>query len=286
MKLALPTSPGLKLGIGISLLFHAIVLSLHFHLPDALNRAGERALDVILVNSKHSNRPRDAQARAQANLDGGGNTTEDRIAATPLPPSVQDKEGDNLVETQRRVAELEAQQRELLTQTKSTRVIRNNKNSRDPQPQQTQPMSGADLASNALAIARLEAQISLQTDAYNKLPRKKFIGARTEEYRFAQYVEDWRQKVERIGNLNYPDTARGRIYGSLLMTITIRSDGSLENVEVTRSSGYKELDEAAKRIVRLAAPYAVFPEAIRRDTDVIEISRVWSFTNDDHLQTQ
>ena len=121
-------------------------------------------------------------------------------------------------------------------------------------------------------------------EEYNQRPKRKFIGARVTEYRFAQYVEDWRQKVERVGNLNYPDSARGKLYGSLVLTVAIKQDGELERVEISRSSGHQVLDEAARRIVRLAAPYAVFPEAVRRDTDILEITRTWSFTGADQLR--
>ena len=293
MNLALPANMArptnqrnLTLAIAISLVLHAVLLSIHFKLPEAIGRASERALDVILVNSKSARKPSDAQAKAQANLDGGGNTEQDRIASTPLPPSHQNLEGDSLVNAQRRVAELEALQQQLMTQSKGKKVVNKEKDTRDPQPDPKQLMSGADLASSAMAIARLEGQIAQNLDAYNKMPRKKQIGSRTEEYRFAQYVEDWRQKIERIGNLNYPEAARGKLYGSLLLAVVIRNDGQLDSVEIVRSSGYKELDEAAKRIVKLAAPFAVFPESIRRDTDVIEINRTWSFTNADRLQTK
>ncbi|HWT54792.1 MAG TPA: TonB family protein [Rhodocyclaceae bacterium] len=276
----------LTLAIAISLGLHAVLLSLHFKLPEAISKASERALDVILVNSRSARKPSDAQARAQANLDGGGNTEQNRIASTPLPPSHNTQDGDSLVNAQRRVAELENIQRQLMTQAKSKKTVSNERSTRDPQPQAVQPLSGADLASSAMAIARLEGQISQNVDAYNKMPRKKFIGARTEELRYAQYIEDWRQKVERIGNLNYPEAARGRLYGNLVLTLTVRSDGTLSNVELIRSSGHKELDEAAQRIVRMAAPYAVFPESIRREYDELVITRTWSFTNSDHLQTK
>ena len=207
------------------------------------------------------------------------NTEQDRIASTPLPASHQTLEGDSLVNAQRRVAELETLQRQLMTQSKNKQVVNTEKNTRDPQPQAQQTISGADLASSAMSIARLEGQIAQQMDAYNKMPRKKFIGARTEELRYAQYIEDWRQKVERIGNLNYPEAARGKLYGSLVLTLTVRNDGSLSNIELIRSSGYKELDEAAKRIVQMAAPYATFPESIRREYDELVITRTWTFTS-------
>lgn len=286
-EMARPTNQrNLTLAIAVSLTVHAVLLSIHFELPDAIGRASERALDVILVNSKSARKPSDAQAKAQANLDGGGNTEQDRIASTPLPPSHQNREGDSLVNTQRRVAELEALQQQLMTQTKDKKVVNKEKDTRDPQPDPKQLLSGADLASSAMAIARLEGQIAQNLDAYNKMPRKKFIGARTEELRYAQYIEDWRQKVERIGNLNYPEAARGKLYGSLVLTLTVRNDGSLSSVELTRSSGYKELDEAARRIVKMAAPYAVFPESIRREFDELVITRTWTFTNADRLQTK
>ena len=113
------------------------------------------------------------------------------------------------------------------------------------------------------------------------------MGARAEEYRFARYVEDWRVKIERIGELNFPQAAREqKIYGSLLLSVSIKADGSVDKIDLRRSSGYKMLDEAAINIVKLAAPYAPFPADIAKDTDIIDISRTWRFTNSDRLQTE
>ena len=275
----------LTLALGASLLLHAVLLTIHFTPPDFIEKARERALDVILVNSKSKSRPDKAQARAQTNLDGGGNTEEDRRAKTPLPPSPNTNEGRELIEAQRRVAELEAQQQQMMSQSSSEKAVSADRTRKDPTPAPEPVRSGTDLASSALAIARIEGQISRQMDEYNQRPRKKFIGARVEEYRFAQYVEDWRQKIERIGNLNYPDAAKGRLYGSLVLTVVIKANGDLERVEVNRSSGKTLLDDAARRIVQMSAPYAAFPEAIRRDTDVLEITRTWTFTNADQLRS-
>ena len=273
----------LTLALGASLLLHAVLLAVRFTPPDFIDKARERALDVILVNSKSKNRPDKAQAKAQANLDGGGNTEEDRRAKTPLPPSPNTREGRDLLEAQRRVAELEAQQQQMMTRMKSERAVASDRTQNTPAPESVR--SGADLASSALAIARIEGQIARQMEEYNQRPRKKFIGARVEEYRFAQYVEDWRQKIERIGNLNYPDAAKGRLYGSLVLTVIIKANGDLDRVEVSRSSGKSLLDDAARRIVQMASPYAAFPESIRRDTDVLEITRTWTFTNADRLRS-
>lgn len=274
----------LSLALGLSLALHAVLLSIHFKLPQAINKATEQALDVILVNSKSANRPDKVQAKAQANLDGGGNTDEERRAKTPMPVAPTQVDGNDVVEARQRVAELEIQQQQMLTQLRSARAVNVENRRSAPTPAELPAATGVDLATSALNLARLEGQIARNVEEYNKRPRKKFIGARVEEYRFAQYVEDWRQKVERIGNLNYPDAAKGRLYGNLVLTVVIRSDGSLDRVELNRSSGQKVLDTAARRIVEMAAPYAPFPDNIRRDTDVVEITRTWSFTTSDRLQ--
>jgi len=275
----------LTLAIGASLLLHAMLLAVRFTPPDFVDKMRERALDVILVNSKGKTRPAKAQAKAQTNLDGGGNTEENVRAKTPLPPSPNTREGTELIEAKRRVVELEAQQQKMMTRLKSEKSVSPDRTRTNPTPAPEPVPSGTDLASSALAIARIEGQIARQIEEYNQRPRKKFIGARVEEYRFAQYVEDWRQKIERIGNLNYPAAARGRLYGSLVLTVVIKSNGDLDRVEVSRSSGQALLDDAARRIVQMASPYAAFPESIRRDTDVLEITRTWTFTNADRLRS-
>ncbi len=277
----------LSMAITASLLIHAVILSLHFKLPDALARATDSALDIILVNSKHAHKPAHAQAKAQTNLDGGGNTDEERIATTPLPPSERRREGDDVAEARRRVQALEAQQRRMMTRAKANKsVTTNTRSSQSPSPQITPEVSGLDLATRSLAIAQLEGQIERNQDAYNKRPRKLFIGARTEEYVPAQYLEDWRQKVERVGNLNYPEAAKGKLYGSLLVYIEINSDGDLVRAEVQRSSGHKLLDAAALRILRLAAPYGKFSAELKRQADILTFARTWTFTQADQLQSQ
>lgn len=285
---AAPRDPNriFTIALSLSLAAHLVALSIHFRLPEKItSRAFERPLEIVLVNAKSRSKPAEAQVLAQTHLDGGGNTDEDRRLRTPLPPSVNTKEGDAMVETRQRMKQLENIQQALLTQTKSLASV-STEAYRTPPVDTPAASTGFDLAQNALAIARLEGQIDKAIDEYNKRPRKKFIGARAEEYRFAQYIEDWRQKIERIGTLNYPDAARGKLYGSLLLSISLRADGKVDRMEVLRSSGYPVLDEAARRIVQLASPFAPFPQDIRRDTDVIEITRTWIFTNADRLKTE
>lgn len=282
----LPKGITLAGAIYISLAVHSVVLAIHFELPRTLMRASDQALEVILVNKKSARKPRDAQARAQANLDGGGNTEEKRIAKTPLPASKQTHEGSELMAAQRRVAEMEAQQRQLLTMAKSMTNVRTAEHKTDAPPAPKQP-TGSDLASRALAMARLQGQIDQQTEEYNQRPIKHFFSPRTSAVSYAQYVEDWRQKVERIGNLNYPAAARGRVYGTLAMTVEIKSDGSLLSMTLNRKSGEPVLDAAALRIIELAGRqgFAAFPPEMKRESDILVISRIWKFTSNDQLET-
>lgn len=266
-----------------SVLLHALVLSIHFQFPDAFRKLSSAPpLEVVLVNSKSRSRPLKPDVLAQANLDGGGNTDENRRLKTPMPVLRSDEQGQDLQQAARRVQELEAMQRQLLTQMKKADQAPSTPSQRE-QTEPEQRVSGRALATRALASIQREAQISRDIDEYNKRPRKQFIGARAAEYRFAQYADDWRQKVERVGNLNYPAEARGKIYGSLQLSVSIKPDGSVDSIEISRSSGFSVLDRAAERIVRLAGPYAAFPSDIRRDTDILVITRTWRFAPGDRL---
>lgn len=274
--------------VAASLLLHAVLLSVHFKFPDALRwQSANPALDVILVNAKSAQRPGRADALAQANLEGGGDTDQERRAKTPLPLIDPRAPGRDLAQAQRRVKQLEAQQRKLLAQSRqsSARVPAEAASRARTEEAPPQP-SGRELADLSLAAMRLQAQIDRQLEAYQKRPRKKFIGASAVEYRFAQYEEDWRHKVERVGTVNYPAAARGKHYGNLRMTVTLRADGNVESVELDRSSGLKVLDDAAFRIVRMASPYAAFPAQIRRDTDQLVITRTWFFGKGDKIWTE
>lgn len=277
----------LQVAVGASLLLHALALSLHFKFPESLALKTPPQLEVVLVNAKSKERPKNPDVLAQANLDRGGNSEEKRHAKTPVPVLPQVERGDDAVRAQRRVQELEATQRELLTAAKEAAP---KVTAREPEPKPVtappQPaVSGTDLAATALAIARMEAQIARQVEEYNKRPRKVHVGARAAEVRYAQYVEDWRLKIERVGNLNYPSEARGRVYGNLQVTVEINADGSVRSFQLDRPSGKPVLDRAAGRIVALAAPFAPFPPDVRKDTDILVITRTWTFAPGDKLQS-
>jgi len=267
-----------------SIAFHIlVVIGLGFKLiPMPKFDAPHNVMDVVLVNARTTSKPEKADALAQANLDGGGNTDQKLRARSPLPAVDEREPSRELKAAESRMKQLEAEAKELMTRVKSQAQVTQVEVA--PQGQPNADAQARDLVDKSLEIARLEAQIRRDFQAYQERPKRKFVGARASEYRFAQYVDNWRIKIERIGNLNYPEEAKSRkLYGSLQLTVAIKADGEVESVEINRSSGHKVLDQAAIRIVRLASPFDRFPANIKADTDILHITRTWTFTRGDQV---
>ncbi|MBM3350224.1 MAG: energy transducer TonB [Betaproteobacteria bacterium] len=305
----LKTLSVMTIAILCSIFFHAIILSIQFQPELRKLRDYLPVLEVVLVNSKTLAKPENADLHAQSNLDRGGNTDKDLKMKTALPALKEQKseltlkqevktretaKATDQTKEEKHVVELEQQVQALMTQVNADRKLESEPTKKiasqaaELNHQATPKKLDLDnLTSMALQMERLEAQISKQQEEYQKRPKRKFVGGRTKEYRYAMYVEAWRQKVERIGNLNYPEAAKSlKLYGQLQLTVSIREDGSIEGIEVNRSSGHKVLDEAAKHIVELGAPYARFPEDIRNEVDILSITRTWTFTKEDSLATE
>ncbi|WP_124078951.1 TonB family protein [Pigmentiphaga humi] len=261
--------------IAISMAAHLILFALHFTMPpQARSPERDAGLEVILLNAGTREAPAHAQLLAQVASDGGGDAR-DGHARSPVPRSAAARDGERLAQLQQRQAALEAQQRELAAALAQRRVpAPMHGTAGTPRPEQ----SGS--AAQAEQLARRFAEISERIDDYNKRPRKHFFAPSTSEHRFAVYVEQWRHRIEEIGNRNYPAGARGKVYGSLRMTVYVRSDGTVESMDIDKPSEHKILNDAARRTVSLAAPFAPFPPQISRDTDVLAITRTWYFTND------
>jgi protein TonB len=281
----------LWLAIGVSLLLHATLLSLHFTFPEASRAMRNKALDIILVNARSERRPTEAQALAQVNLDGGGNSEEDRIATTPLPASPREQAGNELEQAQARARALEEQQRKLLTQAhKSTRALPPEEARPSPEPAPPPPeapvSSGRDMANRALEMSRMQAQIARQIDDYNQWPRGKYSLTRAEEFAGAAYLDGWARKIEKIGTLNFPAQAKGKIYGKVIIWIELWRNGDLKLVEIRQTSGARVLDDAALRIVRMGAPYGEMPRAMIGDGDYYGFARTLLFTNENQLHTK
>jgi protein TonB len=265
------------IAIGISIALHAIALSLHFTIGSGRDHDTNPPLEVALVNARSASKPTKADLLAQANLDGGGNTEQNRRARTPLPVMDETPRRAIAVASSRQEVQ-DNTTHEMLTQLRSPSAVLTPEPKPLAEPEPTESPTANDIMQKTLEAVRLEAKIARDMDEYQKIPRRKHIGAQAREYRFARYVEDWRMKVEQIGNMNYPAAARQKkLYGHLILTVFIRSDGSVEKVEVNRKSGHRILDAAAVKIVEMAGPYAPFPDDIRRDTDILSITRTWTF---------
>lgn len=304
----------MAMAIWVSILVHAVILSIHFE-PE-LKKFKDKlpTLEVMLVNAKTLTKPDKADVLAQADLDRGGNTDQNRKMKSALPAIKQQKSEFTLkpmaevkagkkaakmtaeeTKEQKHIADLEKQAQELMTQLQSTNKVESapvqNAAAKEAdmgnQENPNKKLNMSDLTAAALEMDRLEALIAKQQDDYQKRPKRKFIGARAQKYRDALYVESWRQKVEKVGNLNYPEAAKNlKMYGQLQLTVSINADGSIESIEINRSSGHKVLDEAAKRIVELAAPYSRFSDDMHKEVDILSITRTWTFTKEDSLATE
>jgi len=284
--LAAPSRQGTRIALALlaSAAVHGMVLSTQFvRVNPRLFEDPNLPMEVVLVNAKSAESPLNPDALAQANLAGGGNTDEERRLKSPLPASPKTQTGSEEAALQMRVTELEQQAKTLLSQLKPDAQLQSRTQAAPPAPEQP-TIDASQLNQQAREMAQLQARISQQWDEYQKRPKRAFVGANVREYAFARYVEDWVTKVERVGNVNYPEAARRQgIYGSLKLTVSIYADGRLETVEVDRSSGSKVLDAAAVKIVELATPYAAFPEDMRKKTDILSITRTWTFTRSDQL---
>jgi protein TonB len=283
------TPPGnLVLALVLAAAVHAALIftvGFDIEIPDP---APETKLEIILVqNPQPSEKPDKPEALAQTSQQGSGNLDRPAVPKTrPAAPSVRPtRQASSAPPPQPQAENVPAPEKlqsrtpdepAPIPKTRATRV-------ETPPP----ALSMADLvASQRTEIARLSAELDRKTEAYSRRPRRKAISASTQEYKYANYLDAWTRKVERIGNLNYPEEAKRRgLYGNLVLHVAVKRDGSVERVRLLRSSGQRVLDDAAVRIVKLAAPFAPFPAEIRRETDILDITRTWRFHSGNQLLT-
>lgn len=278
----------LYLAIGLSLMAHGALLAVHFVAPTPTPvKATDPGLEVILVNAKHSKAPLKADALAQANLDGGGTVDKGR-SKSPMPDMRKMEAGDSIKAAKRRIAELEEQQKNLLTQ-----AARQTPFSAPPVTEKTKPdplPTGADLLDASKAIARRAAEISETIEDQNKRPKKTFITPSTRGVGYAMYYKTIQKRIEDIGTLNFPQQNGRKLYGQLVLSIPVFQDGTIYErdggIKVDRSSGNTALDEAAMNIVRRAAPFGKFPPNMlsNEKDDLWVIVTTFKFTREDKLQ--
>ena len=272
-------------------------------------------IDIVLVQTETQSDPEEADFLAQANQDGGGDVTEADRPATPLPSPLESGQAQVIATTppiktveptpslpmtkvvpEEVVSAEESKPVIAMVDSDENTVLPTTRNEA-PQPRQKPKLvptlaesveddatpatlNAATLINRSLAMASLSSEINRRLVEYAERPRRTWISARTREYKYASYMEAWRLKVERIGNLNYPEEARHkRLNGNLLLEVILNPDGSLNDIVLRRSSGHRVLDDAAIRIVKLSAPFAPLPDDILEDTDLLHIERTWRFLN-------
>ncbi len=272
--------------IGASLLLHSGSIYTFSGFGDPTSKPNKETqrknLDIILVNGKTSEAPKKPQALAQANVDGGGNTEQKIRATSSLPAQKEQKDGDLVQKEARQEREETASEKQILTakETKKT----NAKNEFKTAKKTMNTPSGMDLYADSLSkIAALTAEIDQKTNDVNSRPKLKTLGVsalRTEE---AAYLLAWAEKIEKIGTLNYPSEARGKLYGTATIWVVLKKDGSLVTAELRRTSGQKVLDEAALKIVQMGAPYSAIPQSVLGESDHLGFARRLNFTNSDSL---
>ena len=278
----------LGLTLSLAILAHGMLILGVTFIEEDQAPARYDTMEIVLVRQK-SPPPEEAEALAQASLAGGGETADPVQPGSPLPdpglgtpPASPAPEPPAPAPAEAAPAEtappMKDNPRELAVADDSgpAAPVETAESPAEETPEKT-PSATALLASS-FRIAALNANIRQKLETRAQRPRRKFISASTKEYRYAAYMEAWRAKVERVGNLNYPEAARRRkLSGSLLLEVALNADGTINEIMIRRSSGEKILDDAAIRIVELAAPYAPFPQKIKQETGVLHIIRTWQF---------
>jgi protein TonB len=265
----------LALTLFFALVLHAmVILGITFGVYD--DPDPEKALPTldITIATRTTPPPDEADYLAQTSQDGGGNVSE------KIKPTMTMPERAPVVEAQQPVPA----PTQVITALESDRQV---KESSKETPETAQPeIKAAELIERMMEMDILSEQISESRQAYAQRPRQIFISARTQEYKYANYMSEWVKKVERVGNLNYPAAARrARISGKLMMEVALNADGTVHEISILRPSGEPIIDEAAKRIVNLAAPFPPFPPEILENTDILNITRTWEFSTSNTLSS-
>ena len=270
----------LALALLLSLAVHAVLLTVRFVAPEQFNRVfKDTALEVILVNAQSQERPEHAQAIAQANLAGGGDVAQGR-ATSPMPYSALTRIGDDFEERQRQIDALQERQTTLLTQLRQRLAALPEFDPREAAQQQAREQQEQKRKQLLKQLAELEKRINEE----NARPKKRYISTATKEAAYAVYYDALRHKVEEKGTENFPEVGGRKLYGDLIMVLTINHDGRVLETEIVESSGQQDLDRRAQAIAYASGPFGSFTPAMRAQADQIVVVARFSFTRDQVLQ--
>jgi protein TonB len=292
-RLAATVNPGDRLSFTIFLaaaLHAALLLGVGVTFTYVTNKPSTHTMVVTLAKQHPKGRPERADFLAQFNQAGSGIMEDKALMSTTPKAQLQDTETRKTGQSRRQRAPYKTVEHKQTTATTTNITaykITADSEATETAPQKTKFEYKKSIQARALEIASLEARIDHQRQIYAKNPRiKRLTSLSTASRADAFYLNSWRRKIESVGNLNYPQKARkDKLYGSLRLMVAILADGSLKEVELLDSSGHKVLDDAAIRIVRLSAPYAPFPDELRKSTDVLEIIRTWQFKKNSSLRS-
>jgi protein TonB len=267
-------------------LLHALlILGVNFEMPEPAKIG--KALSVTLVPTPSRKAPEKADFLAQENQFGSGTAEKKALPRAeppprPAPPAVKPVE-QRPAPVPRPVRE--AKRKPVLVQERSEKKVVADDGDED-QPKPNLPKFSADLLSQQISEVSASLADSHETEARGpRIMRINSVNAH--KYKAAAYEHAWQQKIERIGNLNYPDEARRQnLSGSLVMAVHLRPDVSVAKIKISHPSEYPVLDEAAERIVRLAEPFAPFPDEIKQQADELVIIRTWRFYNNARLEAR
>ncbi len=271
----------LQLAIGASLAVHGALLGLRFADPAGFDRLFEDTpLEVILVNSRSAEAPVKAQAIAQANLAGGGEAERGR-ATSPLPPSALIEVGESAEQAHKQIEQLQQAQQRLLAQVRRELALLP-----PPDPRRDEGSDTArDEEEKRRQLLQLLAEIEKRINEENARPKKRYISPATKEAVYAIYYDGLRRKIEDRGTRNFPEHNGRKLYGELVMNVTVNFDGSVVETDVVRPSPSKTLDRQAVAIVMAAAPFGPFTQEMRRQADQLVITSRFRFTRDEGLAT-
>lgn len=282
-----PVTANDRLGMTLffAIVFHGIlILGITFISSPSAKQKIPPSLDVILVNTSNPNKTEDAEYLAQVSQDGGG-SSDQKVRPTDLfsAPSLSQQPGIALQQTDTATPRVKQIKKEaLLTQDKSKHKIQ----SENKTKQKDIKKYLVEAKKQNKLPARLVEELSLVFQEHSQKPKEKFINSRTKEYVAATYMRHWIDKIERLGNADYPDEAiRKKLSGTLILDVVINADGTLKKIDLRRSSGHKLLDDAAKRIVKMASPFSPFPEKLQKQADIIHITRSWEFLSSNELRS-
>jgi len=270
----------LQIALLFSVAVHAVLLTVRFVDPEGFNRIFQDSpLEVILVNSRSGERPDKAQAIAQANLAGGGEAEKGR-SQSPLPPSAMVELGESNEDTRKQIEQLQASQQNLLAQMRRELALLP---APDPMREQGDPNERA-LEDKRRQLIQLLAEIEKRINEENARPKKRYISPATREESYAIYYDQMRRKIEERGTRNFPEYQGKKLYGDLVMNVTVDAEGRVVETEVVRGSNSRVLDNRAVAIVKAAAPFGRFTPAMRK-ADLIVITSRFRFTREEGLET-